>query len=179
MRPTLKQIADYLGVTDRTLKNWRHTKPNLYRLIMRCYGIPGDCTKECSGMSVSELMKLKEAHKERIQYHQQQIDNIEKILLAVTGADTEIVKERVRQTIQCAEGILSDENGGKFIDEDKLGDLYKSGYFDCAKIMIVDIAAMRKAAKTAGNRKWVYSIGVEDCMQFRVDNTIYWAPRPC
>ena len=51
---TKRDIAGYLGVDVQTLRNWRKTRPNLYKIIML-------------GLEVENIIKENKEHLERLE----------------------------------------------------------------------------------------------------------------
>ncbi|WP_298987034.1 transcriptional regulator [uncultured Campylobacter sp.] len=60
---TKRDIAGYLGVDVQTLRNWKKTRPNLYRVIMQ--GLAIDDTIEHMRKSYEKLLEFSNETKDK------------------------------------------------------------------------------------------------------------------
>ncbi|WP_297881472.1 transcriptional regulator [uncultured Campylobacter sp.] len=60
---TKRDIAGYLGVDVQTLRNWKKTRPNLYRVIMQ--GLAIDDATEYMRKSYEKLLEFSNETKDK------------------------------------------------------------------------------------------------------------------
>jgi len=169
--PTLQQIAEYYGVTDRTLRNWREKDPKLYRAAILGYNVPDDCTPErCSKKSVRELIEMKRWHTDAIRRSLEQIELIDELIERRISCHVNI-DEMIRTHYTQANGALIWRDGhGRYLDDGELQALHKSGAFDGAKIVPMDRDLYAKAAKEAGLEK----SKCDECVQIEFQGGAIW-----